>query len=143
MSAKTREQNKAIVRRVYEQGFNEGDASVFDELYAASFRHHNKTIHDVSAGGAGEKESMRRFREAIPDVRFTIEDQIAEGDRVANRLTIRGTPVKTFPPIEPDGSLMEFRAVAIFRIEQGLIAEEWFYREPTESRPQEIENGST
>ena len=142
MSAETAERNKAIVRRVYEQGFNEGDASVFDELYAPGFRHHNKTIHDVSSGGAGEKESMRRFRDAIPDVRFTIEDQIAEGDRVANRLTIRGTPVKTFPPIEPDGSLMEFRAVAIFRIEDGLIAEEWFYREPAGSRAHSTEPGS-
>jgi len=76
-------------------------------------------------------------------VRFEIEDQIAEGDRVANRLTIRGTPVKAFPPIEPDGSEMEFRAVAIFRIEEGLIAEEWFYREPTDSRPLSSENASS
>ncbi len=135
MNTEMSDRNKKIVRRVYERGFNTGDASVFDELYAASFRHHNKTIHDVSAGGAGEKESMRRFREAIPDVCFTIEDQIAEGDRVANRLTIRGTPVKAFPPIEPNGGPMEFRAVAIFRLVNGLIEEEWFYREPTESKP--------
>ena len=133
MDSETLELNKRVVRRVYEQGFNEGDATVFDELYAPTFRHHNKTIHDVSAGGAGEKESMHRFRDAIPDVRFTIEDQIAEGDRVANRLTIRGTPIKTFPPIEPNGREMEFRAVAIFRLEAGSIVEEWFYREPTES----------
>jgi len=133
MSTDTLARNKEIVRLVYERGFNEGDASVYDEFYAPTFRHHNKTIHDVSSGGAGEKESMRRFREAIPDVRFTIEDQIAEGDRVAIRLTIRGTPVKTFPPIEPNGELMEFRAVAIFRLVEGLIEEEWFYREPSES----------
>ncbi len=133
-SATECERNKAIVRRVYEAGFNQGDAAVFDELYAPGFRHHNKTIHDVAAGGAGEKESMRRFRHAIPDVRFTIEDQIAEGDRVANRLTIRGTPVEAFPPIEPNGEAMEFRAVAIFRLRAGLIEEEWFYREPEASR---------
>ena len=139
MAADILERNKRVVRRVYEQGFNEGDGSVFDELYAPDFRHHNKTIHDVSVGGAGEKESMRRFRDAIPDVRFTIEDQIAEGDRVSNRLTIRGTPVKHFPPIEPNGEPMEFRAVAIFRVENGLIAEEWFYREPEGSRPGPVE----
>lgn len=135
MDAETLALNKQIVRRVYERGFNEGDASVFDEYYAPTFRHHNKTIHDVSVGGAGEKESMRRFRDAIPDVCFTIEDQIAEGDRVANRLTIRGTPVKNFPPIEPNGEAMEFRAVAIFRLVNGLIEEEWFYREPDDSKP--------
>ncbi|MBJ17933.1 MAG: ester cyclase [bacterium] len=135
MDAELREQNKETIRRVYECGFNAGDPTVFDDLYAPSFRHHNKTIHDVSAGGAGEKESMRRFREAIPDACFTIEDQIAEGDRVANRLTIRGTPVKTFPPIECTGEAMEFRAVAIFRLADGLIEEEWFYREPDGSKP--------
>ena len=135
--AETLVRNKEIIRRIYELGFNQGDASIFDELYTSNFRHHNKTIHDVAAGGAGEAESMRRFREAIPDVRFTIEDQIAEGDRVANRLSIRGTPVKAFPPIEPTGEAMEFRAVAIFRLVDGKIAEEWFYREPAESGPHE------
>ncbi|MFK7897167.1 MAG: ester cyclase [Myxococcota bacterium] len=135
MSETVQERNKAIVRKIYEVGFNAGDALVFEALYAPNFRHHNKTIHDVSAGGAGEAESMRRFRDAIPDARFTIEDQIAEGDRVANRLSVRGTPVKTFPPIEPTGEEMEFRAVAIFRIVDGLVAEEWFYREPTDSKP--------
>ena len=135
MSEDFRERNKAIVRRLYDAGFNRGDATVYDELYSAQFRHHNKTIHDVSAGAAGEKESMLRFREAIPDVCFTIEDQIAEGDRVANRMVIRGTPVKSFPPIEANGEAMEFRAFALFRIVDGLIEEEWFYREPTGSAP--------
>ncbi len=121
--------NKAIIRRIYEQGFNEGDTSVFDELYASDFRHHNKTIHDVSSGGAGEKESMLRFREAIPDVRFRIDQSIAEADRVVVLLTITGTPVKEFPPIQP-GEAMEFRAAAIFRLADGKLAEEWFYREP-------------
>ena len=135
MTPETLDRNKEIVRRVYERGFNQGDATVFDDLYAPTFRHHNKTIHDVAAGGSGEKESMRRFRDAIPDACFTIEDQIAEGDWVANRLLIRGTPVKAFPPIEPTGEVMEFRAVAIFRVVDGLIEEEWFYREPDGSGP--------
>lgn len=120
--------NKALVRRIYEQGFNEGDASVF-ELYADDFRHHNKTIHDVSSGGAGERESMLRFRDAIPDVHFEITDCMAEADKVMLHLTITGTPVKEFPPIQP-GEAMEFHAAAIFRIADGKVAEEWFYREP-------------
>ena len=126
----TLEANKAIVQRIYEQGFNAGDTSVYDELYAEDFRHHNKTIHDISAGGAGEKESMLRFRDAIPNVCFQIDQSIAEGDKVVVLLTVTGTPVKPFPPIEP-GEAMEFHAAAIFRIEAGKIAEEWFYREPT------------
>ena len=122
--------NKEIVRRIYEQGFNQGDATIFDELYAPDFRHHNKTIHDVSAAAAGEKESMLRFREAIPDICFRIDEQIAEGDKVVARLTFTGTPVKDFPPIRA-GEPIETRAVAIFRLANGRVAEEWFYREPS------------
>lgn len=124
------EANKALIRRIYDEGYNRGEELVYDTLYKPDFRHHNKTIHDVSRGGEGEKESMRRFRKAIPDAVFTIEEQIAERDLVVNRLLVRGTPVEFFPPIEPTGDAMEFRAVAIFRIEDGLIAEEWFYRAP-------------
>ena len=120
--------NKEIVRRIYEEGFNRGDPSIFDTLYSDAFRHHSKTIHDVAPGTEGERESMRRFRKAIPDACFRIDDCIAEGDRVVVRLTVTGTPVEAFPPIEP-GEPMEFRAVAIFRIEDGLVAEEWFYRD--------------
>ncbi len=124
------EANKRIVRRIYEQAFNAGDASVFDELYSPAFVHHNKTIHDIEPGPAGEVESMRRFRAAIPDGRFTITLQIAEGDRVANQLVFRGTPTADFPPIRATGDPVEFRSVAIFRIENGQVHEEWFYRAP-------------
>ena len=120
--------NERIVRRIYEQGFNRGDESVFDESYTDDFRHHHKTIHDVSKGGAGEKESMLRFRKAIPDAHFEICDLMSAGDKVMAHLSITGTPVEAFPPIEP-GEPMHFRAVAVFRIDGGRIAEEWFYRE--------------
>ena len=126
MSSKT---NEAIVRRIYEEGFNQGDTSPFDELYADDFRHHNKTIHDVSKGGAGERESMLRFRDAIPDVHFELVDCMAKGDKVMLHLSITGTPRKHFPPIEP-GQPMAFKAAAVFRLADGKVAEEWFYREP-------------
>lgn len=122
------EANKQVVRDIYQRGFNQGDASVFDTLYTRGFEHHSKTIHDVSSGAPGEKESMLRFREAIPDIEFRVDDAIAEGDKVVVRLTATGTPVKAFPPIQP-GEPMAFRAVAIFRLEDGRVAEEWFYRD--------------
>jgi steroid delta-isomerase-like uncharacterized protein len=125
------ESNKALIRRIYEQGFNEGDPSPFDELYADDFRHHHKTIHDVSRGGAGEKESMQRFRSAIPDVRFTIQDCMAEQDRVMVHLRVTGTAATAFPPIAA-GESIDFGAVALFRIVDERVAEEWFYRDPTE-----------
>ncbi len=121
------EANKALVRRIYEQGFNQGNTSVFDELYAPDFRHHDKSVHDVSPGAAGERESMLRFRAAIPDVHFAIEAQIAEGDLVVNQLLLTGTPVREFPPLRPEDGPLQRRAVAIFRIADGVAVEEWFY----------------
>jgi len=125
------EANKAIIRRIYEQGFNMGDASIYDTSYAPDFRHHHKTIHDVSRGGEGEKESMLRFRAAIPDVHFEISDCIAEDDLVVVHLNVTGTAVRAFPPIEV-GERIDFGALALFRFEKGLVAEEWFYRDPVE-----------
>jgi predicted ester cyclase len=106
--ALTGEANKAIVRRIYEEGYNAGDLSIYDELYQPNFVHHSKTIHDIEPGAAGEAESMIRFRQAIPDVQFTILDQIAERDLVATRLRINETMV-------------------LFRIEDGRVAEEWLF----------------
>jgi predicted ester cyclase len=121
------EVNKALIRRVYAEGYSLGDESVYADCYHADFRHHDKTIHDVGGGAEAERLSMLRFREAVPDAHFAIVHQIAEGDRVVNQLHITGNPVAAFPPIEP-GEPMAFDAVAIFRIQEGKIAEEWFYR---------------
>jgi|FLMP01.1.fsa_nt_emb predicted ester cyclase len=121
------EMNKALIRRVYDEGYSRGDESVYAACYCDDFLHHDKTIHDVGKGAEAERLSMLRFRDAVPDARFEVVHQIAEGDRVVNQLRITGNPVKPFPPIEP-GTPMAFGAVAIFRIREGKIAEEWFYR---------------
>jgi len=121
------EANKALIRRIYDEGYSRGDESVYAECYHDDFLHHDKTIHDVGKGAEAERLSMLRFREAVPDALFEVVHQVAEGDRVVNQLRITGNPVKAFPPIEP-GAKMSFDAVAIFRIREGKIAEEWFYR---------------
>src|SRR5690242_13625350 len=90
------DENRALVERVYREGYNGGDVRVYDECYTDDFLHHSKTLHDVTPGAGGERESMQRFRTAIPDVRFEIVELIAEGDRVAARLRITGTPVAPF-----------------------------------------------
>jgi len=81
MSAK---ENKALVRRLFEEVWNQGKLDVIDEIHDAGFVKHipgNPDIH----GPEGLKQSVSMFRTAFPDVQFTIEDQIAEGDKVANR----------------------------------------------------------
>jgi predicted ester cyclase len=119
--------NKALVRRIYEDGYDRGDASVFESLYAPDFDHHSKVIHDVGPAGPGEAESMRRFRAAIPDVRFRVMDQLAEGDMVATRLHITGHPVGGYGPVSADDAVFDVHAMVLFRVEDGLAAEEWLF----------------
>jgi len=121
------EANKAVVRRIYEDGYSGGDASVFDELYAPGFMHHSKVIFDVAAGGAGERESMERFRAAMPDVRFTVLDQIAEGDMVATRLRVTGHPVAAYGQELTPGTTFDTHALALFRVEDGRVRDEWYF----------------
>jgi predicted ester cyclase len=125
--ASTCEANKAVVRRIYEEGYNRGDVSIYDKLYQPNFVHHSKTIHDIEPGLAGEAQSMIRFRQAIPDVQFTILDQIAERDLVATRLRINGNPIGQFGEVGPEGGVFDVQTMVLFRIEDGRVAEEWLF----------------
>ena len=119
--------NKAVIREIYERGYNDGEPGVFDELYAPGFVHHSKVIFDVPEAGAGERESMRRFRAAMPDVRFTVLDQVAEGDLVASRLHITGHPVAPYGQELTPGVPFDVHALALFRVEGGRVTDEWLF----------------
>lgn len=119
--------NKAIIRRVYEEGYNGGDESIYAELYKPDFFHHSKTLHDVGQGGEAERQSMLRFRASMPDAHFELLDLLAEGDRVAVQLHITGTPVADFGNVAAADGRFDRHALALFRLEDGLLAEEWFY----------------
>lgn len=121
-----RQANVALVRRIYDEGFNGGDPDVFDECYDPAFVHHSKIDHDVVPGAAGEKASMGKFRAAIPDVHFDIVDVMAERDLVAVRLRVAGTPVADYSSIRA-GSRYSVHAVALFRVAGGRAVEEWFF----------------
>lgn len=122
------ESNKAVVRRVYEHGYNAGDESVFAELFGPGFEHHSKVLHDMPPGGEGERQSMLRFRASMPDVRFEILQLVAEDDHVAARLHITGTPSGDFAAaVSATDDRFDVHALALFRLEGGQLAEEWFY----------------
>jgi ketosteroid isomerase-like protein len=121
-----RDDGIGVVRRIYEDGYNRGIESVFDECYTPDFQHHSKVIFDVPPAGEGEKQSMRRFRAAIPDVSFEILEMLADGDRVVVRLNIRGTPQGSYGRIEPGGTFSS-HALVLFRVEDGRVAEEWLF----------------
>ena len=84
------EENKAIVRRIFEEVWNQGKLDVIDDIYAADFVDHMPGSPDIH-GPEGFKQFVNMYRTAFPDIKFTIEDQIAEGDKVVNRFTFTGT----------------------------------------------------
>jgi predicted SnoaL-like aldol condensation-catalyzing enzyme len=84
------EENKAIVRRVFEEIWNKGNLALVDELYASDYIRHNASAGSPP-GPAGEKRHRAAFRAAFPDLAITAGDVIAEGDRVAVRYHWQGT----------------------------------------------------
>jgi steroid delta-isomerase-like uncharacterized protein len=124
------EENKALVRRAYE-GFSEGSVDVLDEVFAPDYVAHFPGVEPITGRDAA-KELVGAFIDAFPDIKFTIADQIAEGDRVVARWTAQGThkgEFRGFPPmmhgVAPTGRHVSFSATDIYRIADGLIAEEW------------------
>ena len=117
------EENKGIVRRMIEEGVNERDLALFDELYAPDFLYHlgSTTIEGVEAY---KQFNLMSFT-AFPDLRFTIEDQIAEGDKVVTRWLVSGTQKGPFQGIPPTGKYVTVTGVGINRFANGKIVENW------------------
>lgn len=118
------EQNKSIVRRVIEEGWNRGNLAIFDELLSPTHIDHNP-IPGQSPGVAGVKQNVSFYRAAFPDVRSTIEQQIAEGDRVVTRWTAMGVNSGSFMGAPPTGKAVTITGITINRVVGGKIVETW------------------
>jgi steroid delta-isomerase-like uncharacterized protein len=117
------EQNKMLIRRDIEEIYNRGNLAVVDEVAASDL-----VIHLPSAeihGLAGAKQYVTSLRAAFPDLQITIEDQVADGDRVATRWTARGTHTGAFQGIPPTGKQIRVSAINIDRIDDGKVVECW------------------
>ena len=119
------EENKASVRRLYEEFVNRDDQSVVNELVAKDCVDHNPPGPDIASGREGLIQVFAMFRSAFPDMTATINDQVAEGDKVVTRLTITGTHQGEFMGIPATGKSFSIEAIDIFRIEDGQIVERW------------------
>jgi|SRR5919106_6574121 predicted ester cyclase len=119
------EQNKALVRRFLARiNKDKWDHAVLDEFFAPNYRRYlTPTTPPLTA--EEQRERAARLRTAFPDAVATLEDIIAEGDRVAYRLTIRGTHQGLFLGIPPSQKPVAVSFTAIVRIEDGKLAEEW------------------
>ena len=115
------EENKALVRRAGEIVDN---PDIIDEVYPPDLVWHEPD-QDIQ-GTEQAKQFVSMYKTAFPDIKATGEDQIAEGDKVVTRWTIRGThqgEIEEFGP--PTGKQAELQGITIHRIEGGKIVEEW------------------
>lgn len=119
------EQNKVVERRLIEEVWNQGHFAVVDELIAGDYIGHSTTPEDETHGPAGYKQFFAALRQALPDIHFTIEDQVAEGDRVVTRWTASGTHRGEFRGIPPTGRHGAITGTTIDRIANGKVVECW------------------
>ncbi len=117
------EANKAVVQRLFE-AFNQGDLGALDELIAAD--HIDHTPFPVrTPGREGWKQTVAMLRTAFPDMQQTIDDLLADGDKVVARWTGRGTHQGSYRGIASTGLPVAITGIHIFRIADGQIAESW------------------
>ena len=120
----TTDHNKATVRRFVDEIFVRGDKAAVDELVADDFVAHT---WPSTSGNAKEdlKAAIDRVSQGLTDAEFTIDDLIAEGDRVAVRLTSAATQVGPFMGLQPSGKRYSIEEIHWFRLRDGKVAEHW------------------
>ena len=119
------QENKALTRRVLEEIFTEGNLDLADDLIAPDFVDHDSAMPEEVHGIEGFKDFVRMFRSAFPDLHVEVQDQVAEGDKVATRWTASGTHEGELAGIPATGNWVEITGMEISRISGGKIAEIW------------------
>jgi predicted ester cyclase len=120
----TIEENKALVRRFYEE-IDKGNLEAMDELVAEDYLDHNPPpFPGLASGREGLKQAFKIFWEATPGYHH-IEEQIAEGDKVVTRLTSYGKHEGDLPGAPRTGNDLKMTSITIHRIANGRLVEKW------------------
>jgi steroid delta-isomerase-like uncharacterized protein len=119
------ESNKALSRRLLEEAFNAGNIDVVDELVTTDVVNHDAALPEAMIGPEAAKASIRGYRTAFPDLRITIEEQIADDQAVATRWSAKGTQEGELMGMPASGKQATVTGITIDRIVDGRIAESW------------------
>jgi steroid delta-isomerase-like uncharacterized protein len=119
------EENKAVSRRVVEEFFVAGRFEIGDELFDQDYVGHDVASPEPIRGPDGVRQQAEGYRTAFPDLQLTVEDQVAEGDKVATRWTARGTHDGDLLGIAPTGKQATVSGMTIDRFSGGKIVESW------------------
>jgi len=119
------DENKALARQVFEEVQSKGDYALVDELVASDYVVHTPMgVGDVH-GPEGVKQFVKTLHKSLPDLKFTVEDQIADGHRVATRWTCRGTHRGEFQGVPATGKRVTMSGITIFHVDDGKLVEAW------------------
>jgi steroid delta-isomerase-like uncharacterized protein len=119
------EANKELARRFFHAAWNEGDMQMIDELTKPDAIDHSTVKGKTETGSESFKQIVSMFRAAMPDIHLTIEDEIAEGDKVVHRWSLHGTHTGELMGVPPTGKQVAFTGTTIVRIKDGKITERW------------------
>jgi steroid delta-isomerase-like uncharacterized protein len=120
------EENTALARRELEEIFDaKGNLDDAEEIYAPNYISHQPAGDEDIRGVEAMKQFAASMREAFPDLKVTIEEQIAEGDRVLTRFRTRGTHRGELWGMPPTGKEVQITNMSMSRIEGGKMVEEW------------------
>jgi len=118
------DKNKAVARAVFDV-FNGADPAELDDVVAPDAVDHDPYNPFREEGREGLKKVISMYREAFPDLEFTIEDQIAEGDKVVTRWVGGGTHQGELMGVAPTGKTSTVTGIGIDRIDNGQVVEAW------------------
>ena len=119
------EANKALIRGFFEKVINAGNLDVMDQILSPDFLSHEAFPPGIPPGRAGAKQLFGMLHNAFPDYHATIEDEIAEGDKVVVRVTFSGTQQGEFMGKPPTGRRVTYGVIDIFRISDEQVVEHW------------------
>ena len=118
------EKNKALVREMFQKAFSAGDLGYLDAVISPDYQDHSP-VPDQAPGAAGVKARFAGLRTAFPDLRFVLDEVVADGALVAARSHWTGTHRSVFLGIAPTGRRITVSVMDFYRFEGGRIVEHW------------------
>ena len=116
-------ENKALARRFFEEAFNAGNLDVIDELVDPGFVNYDVAMPEPQRGIEEAKAGISGYRAAFPDLKITVEEQIAEGEYVTTRWSAKGTHEGDLMGIAPTGKQATVTGISIDKIVDGRFVE--------------------
>jgi len=116
----TTEEHKMIVRQFFEEAWNQQSLHVVDEIFAPTVIFNGQAVTREAL-----KQALAGRRVAFPDIQVTVDDQVAEGEKVSTRRTWRATHKGPYRGVAPTGKAVKWTQISVVRFSQGKIVEDW------------------